>query len=95
MSWLNLPMPTRVSIVPSGSTYDITLDVPEEQVPLDVNKFLKDAGWQQYNFHTETREPIYEKAITEVSGLEQTHYCRWSEAMAYEFYRFLTIGGEK
>lgn len=92
MSWTSLPMPTRVSITPSGSTYDITIDAPDEQVPLNVDKFLKEAGWEQFNFHTDTREPIYEKAIAEASGLEQKYYCRWSEAVAYEFYRFLTIG---
>lgn len=93
MSWTTLPMPTKVNITPCGSTYDITLDTPTEQhVPPEINKFLKEAGWEQFNFHTETREPIFEKTMKEPTGYEQQHYCRWYEAMAYEFYRFLTIG---
>jgi len=93
MSFLNLPQPTEIRITPSGSTYDIRVETSPEAVPPDIVKFLEEAGWKQFNFHPDTTEPLFEKKVTGINaGYEETIHCRWSEAMAYEFYRFLTIG---
>jgi hypothetical protein len=66
----------------------------ENHLPMDpevVHEFLSKYGWvKHHNNHPITGNTLYTRHIN-----GQKYYCEWAEAVAYEFIRFITLGGSE
>jgi hypothetical protein len=73
--------------------------VPEQSVPKRIFAFLAAMGWQSRATDQNTFEELFYKndqIHNEAGVLEDGtggHCFRWYEAVAYEYYKMMTIGG--
>lgn len=82
MSWMGQP---------SGMTFDVDVKPREDhlvQEPKDVHDWLRDRGWQMAGEIPSSFEQLYCNANADPENLLYT----WSEAVAYEMFRFMNIG---
>lgn len=74
------------------STSDNKITIEPNRIPHDcpdqINAFLLNCGWVCSHYDPNTHEPLFQKA-NELAA--QSMYYRWYEAMAYEFWRFVTL----
>lgn len=85
------PMPITVTptmTIDGGVKPELT--IPRQVEPQDVHDWLTDMGWGVcHSRHPDTGERLYEK---------QDHLpnasLTWYEAVAYESYRFFSLGGK-
>lgn len=68
----------------------VTVDTPREDVPSEVDNWLRSRGWTTPSNHPDTGEPLYEK---NGDAYASPYLFRWHEAVAWESYIFLSIGG--
>jgi hypothetical protein len=62
----------------------------KEETPTDIKNFLAGLGWQATMKHPDNEDDLWSKpGDMEIASF----YFRWYEAVAYEWYRMLTIGG--
>ncbi len=59
---------------------ELTFEVPHPPVPLEIANFLLSRDW---------RYDVKEHRYSNISH----HNMRWDEAMAIEFYEFISLGG--
>lgn len=71
----------------SSNGFTIDLDTPTVVTPLDVHNWLISIGWQSASTCPDTGQKLY----TRTDG--DPHHWTWTEAIAYETYKFLTLGG--
>jgi len=91
MSFMVPPTGTTIRTNASGSGVQLELDFDYQDTPPKVDEFLKKVGWSEhYSNHPNTQETLYQKIGDEDT---QGMYFTWVEAMAYEWYRTITLGG--
>jgi len=74
-----------------ANTVEYKYSATYQYVPQGIPKWLQDMGWT-----TSTNDPDTEEMLFQRQGDEQnsTMYFRWYEAVAYEWFRMMTLGGE-
>lgn len=72
----------------SNGHLTLAIDIPTRVTPLDVSSWLLSRGWVVGPSHPDTGEVLYCREAGD------PHHWTWTEAIAYECYRFLSIGGE-
>jgi hypothetical protein len=99
MSFWSTPVGTQVEVSGSGASLTLSLKKDDHECPPRILEFLKMLGWQDFNTCPDTGECLLTKndeIHNEQGSIENgTHgyYYRWYEAIAYEYYKMMTIGG--
>lgn len=83
------PDPTMLRTGSTSGTLTIDLDLPTVVTPLDVDGWLMDIGWHSHSTCPDTGQKLYIRAEGD------PHHWTWTEAIAYETYKFLTLGGHE
>jgi hypothetical protein len=84
--------PSQSQIIPKLTANEITLTFSgtQQTTPMNIDKFLKELGWTQNNVDPDNNDELYQKQNDQEISL--MHF-RWYEAVAYEWYRTMTLGG--
>ena len=91
MAYPSFPDPTSIRTGSTSGSITLDLHTPTHVTPNDVDTWLKANRWHSPCTDPDSGEVLYQKHSTpECNGA----YFRWYEAVAYECYRFLSIGGE-
>jgi hypothetical protein len=61
--------------------------IPSNDTPEEVKGWLRDRGWTYNTDDPNTGDELY-------TSVSRTGYFTWSEAVAYEFYRFINLGAK-
>ena len=100
MSFWNTPQQVQIKFDSSGPSITARLeDNNEEDCPTQVKEWLQGLGWSVATHHPDTGEPLFRKDATKnvpnigTVDLTDGHYYRWSEAVAWEMFFFMSIGG--
>lgn len=99
MSHWSVPEAIAVKAEGNGPSVTLSINIPQEECPLRIDAYLKEIGWQTNSWCPNTGEPLYSKndEIHNEQGILENgtsgYYFRWHEAIAYEFYKMMTIGG--
>jgi hypothetical protein len=88
VSYNQYPERTEVSFQLPDYVYTMPVEYTAHDTPPKIEKFLHDCGWSYAMNDPNTMEVLYQKHVEMDAG---TLYYRWYEAMAYEFWKFLTI----
>ena len=86
MSYMGAPSGTRIVANSSGNNVQMEMQFDYEDTPAKVDQFLKKLGWtEHFTNHPDTQK------IGDVDT--ENMYFSWIEAMGYEWYRMITLGG--
>ena len=85
--------PAKSQIIPVATANEVSFNFSgtPQATPNNVDQFLKKLGWTQNNVDPDNDDELYQKQNDPEISL--MHF-RWYEAVAYEWYRMMTIGGE-
>ena len=91
MSYMGAPSGTRIVANSTGNNVQMEMQFDYEDTPHKIDEFLKKLGWtEHFSNHPDTQATVYQKVNdTETENM----YFSWAEAMAYVWYRMLTLGG--
>ena len=88
MATQNWPQGQELHLSTSDNKITIQPQVQQQDCPTKIEELLRNLGWVQATTHPDTFEPMWQKTAEEdTEGM----YYKWYEAMAYEFYKFVTI----
>lgn len=85
--------PQHTGVVATTSncpTLSLGIQTNARDCPPNVYSFLMQMGWSSGTVHPDTSEPMFQKFSDENIS---TGYFTWSEAMIYEWFRVLSVGG--
>jgi hypothetical protein len=89
--YVNYPTDTRVTVSTSDNTSaKFDLDFATKNVPPEIDAWLNGLGWGLACNHPDTLEALYQKSGNAVVG---TGYFTWNEAVAWEWYMMMSLGG--
>ena len=88
MSYNQYPDIGKVNFALDGYSHEMKFDVTPHSAPPQIEKTLTDMGWSLAISDPTTHEPLYTKQDEQAADFM---YYRWYEAMAYEFWKFLTV----
>jgi hypothetical protein len=84
------PDSTRIITTSTSNGIQFDMHHDEHRVPPNIEQFLGELGWTSQCNDPDTREQLY----TKVSDLDLSNkHFKWYEAIAYEWYRTMTLGG--
>lgn len=89
MSYNSFPQESGLRTGSTSGDISIYVDKPDHVAPTDVHEFLTTHGWTDYGNDPNSGEALY----CLDGNFNGVTYYRWYEAMAYEFYKFITLGG--
>lgn len=92
-SW---PTPPQINQHVSGpGIVTTTVEIPQEEVPMEVHNWLMLRGWKMAQHNDESGCFLYfqPNPVSDASNGYEVRMFRWYEAMAYEMYLLMTIGG--
>lgn len=94
VAYAQWPGHTGSQIIPSpvANSVEFKFSAVRQFVPMNVHKFLVDLGWNSPICDPDTLEALYQKANGDSEMT--TTYFRWYEAVAFEWMRMMTLGGE-
>lgn len=86
------PTDTKITIFTTDNTScQFNFDAPQHNVPVEVSTWLNELGWGSPCTHPDTGEQLYQKAGH--AGSIGISYFTWSEAVAWEWYMMMSLGG--
>ena len=88
MSISQFPQRGYVQLKLNDQYLNLDLQVTSENCPNNVREFLIQCGWIESLQEPNTYEPLFTKE--QEMGTQCMRF-RWHEAMAYEFYKFISL----
>ena len=82
---------SQVTTHASANTVEYKYSGAYQYVPVGIPVFLQDMGWNTTCNDPDTEEMLFQK---QGDPNISTMYFRWYEAVAYEWFRMMTLGGE-
>ncbi len=85
------PSTTKITTQVGGSQNEVRLNLQwdTQDVPEDIEKWLLAAGWTGGNYCPDTNQELF----TNFEKTKNTSYFFWYEAVSYEYFWMMTIGG--
>ena len=86
----SFPVASKVTANTTGNGIELYAQPSNHDVPAKIQDFLTGMGWNTGTYDPDTNEQLFQKmSDVDISN----YYFRWPEAMAYEWYRMMSLGG--